>query len=1508
MNNKTNSNFSLRKLILTALVAGPLAMLPAPLWALPGIGPANLATSAGVTVTQPNGTTINVSAPDRAVLSWTEFGGTATNTIAVGDVINYVLPSQGSSILNLVTGTGASLIEGTLASNGSIYILNPNGVAFSNTATVNSAGLTVSTVNEPLAASGFQLNGNLSLVGPSDAAKGAIAIYGGNFTALGIGNNITLAGNGITIGNTAPGGTIGGSGASFFYGNLTVKGVGASASAQPNAIELGKNNGVNVKLVGSPATAGALTINSSGANVTLTAGAAVAADSNLTINTVNSYAPSAGYVDQKNAAQLSAGATSITAATTGAANYVKLANSKLTSLVIPNAGATSVVNTGNSTGFTVGNITITASDLTGPALADTLTITNPNSDISTTTGTAITVNPTTTYTAPTVSVTAKNNVTLNANGALTFTTLKATTTATVTSNSDINLTWDGVTGAGATKNLVLTTTNGKVTATKALNNSSTTKITATGDIKLDASAIGAGTVNLTTSAGSITTSGAVINAYDLTLSASAGTLTIAGATTNTTSSITAGGDIKFTDELKAQTRTLTLSSTNGSIAGTKLTASTTTNITAQTGVNFTSASSNSGTTTITTNTGDIKLDSQISPSAGLSLTATAGAVTINGIKSTTTSTISLKAANDIKLDATGLNELTIPVLSVTSTAGSITQGAAITSTSKATFDALKDITLDNASNALASVVLLNAGGGTSGAIVKDTDGINIASGTNLKSNLKVTGGSNSVVAGGNNVTLGTSGADSITVLGNVELTAQGTGAIGTSANTVYIGGSVSLTTTSQAATLGVSNAGANSSFGQVNAALSGGTLTVSESTTLNLGKISAGDLVATSLNGDIVNSGAVTISGDATLSANTFFNPGNVTLNNSGNTFANGKKVYVVNANNVSVSNAVDGTGGAVTWTLLNGKDGMVGRGIVGSASVTTTNKNNVIFDTKGGGVYSTVGFSATGGVTVNNPGSLTLQNATTSSSNSSNINVTAGNATLGGVLTLGSGITLLGSGTTTFKAQGTGSSIVDSASNIVVFGGTVFASDNNISITKSGHSFGAVSLFSGANNAGGTVATSNTDITYTEAGSANLNEVLLNGAALGLDGSLKVVSTSGGILQTPTTGYIIVPSANGANTVNFTAATGVVLNNPNTAGVVGRNNLIVPAVNLTATSDSTVYQSKVVLAGPVNVTADLTLGNVVVSNGGFTASIATADTGALAGSKIKQAAGTSISSFGSTAFRSNGGSITVANAGNSFGALTIASTNGNVSIAEGGTVNFASVTTGTGNLTVSSGGSIIQSGGTITVGGTASYTAGAGGITLSSNNPSLGATGIALITPGSVTLTDNAAGGTILAATTNVGGSLTVRNLSNAAIKDNNAGNITVTGGVLLDAGTGDITLTGANIQLGAVQFRGANVSISEATTFNLAAGSIASGNVSLSSLQNIITSGAGTSIFTGANGLTLAAAGNITITNPIFVSKGLTFRATGAVDLSALSKANNLNGNDPTNLGAASYKGPGQ
>jgi filamentous hemagglutinin family protein len=132
MNKKLNPNFSLKKLLLSALVAGPLAILPAPLWALPSTAATNLTTSStsitfsGVLDGVAPGA-LNITAPDKSILTWQNFG------INAADTINYLLPSTTASVLNNVAGGAASTIAGAINSNGNVYVLNPAGIVISQT-------------------------------------------------------------------------------------------------------------------------------------------------------------------------------------------------------------------------------------------------------------------------------------------------------------------------------------------------------------------------------------------------------------------------------------------------------------------------------------------------------------------------------------------------------------------------------------------------------------------------------------------------------------------------------------------------------------------------------------------------------------------------------------------------------------------------------------------------------------------------------------------------------------------------------------------------------------------------------------------------------------------------------------------------------------------------------------------------------------------------------------------------------------------------------------------------------------------------------------------------------------------------------------------------------------------------------------------------------------------------------------------------------------------------------
>jgi hypothetical protein len=176
----------------------------------------------------------------------------------------------------------------------------------------------------------------------------------------------------------------------------------------------------------------------------------------------------------------------------------------------------------------------------------------------------------------------------------------------------------------------------------------------------------------------------------------------------------------------------------------------------------------------------------------------------------------------------------------------------------------------------------------------------------------------------------------------------------------------------------------------------------------------------------------------------------------------------------------------------------------------------------------------------------------------------------------------------------------------------------------------------------------------------------------------------------------------------------------------------------------------------------------------------------------------------------------------------------------------------------------------------------------------------------GTVSIQDNNAT-TVIAGGSTIGGTLTIKNDNAAGTIKDSPGALTVNGNVFLQtSATGSINIGASTATLGAIQFRSGGVSIAEATTLNLAAGSTSAANsvVQLSSNGDIVTSGLGGGSFGGT--LSLNANGSITVSNPIFVAQGLTFRALGAVNLSALSQTGNLSGLAPTNLGAASYVAP--
>ena len=86
-----------------------------------------------------NHTTIQQST-NRAAIDWQNF------SIAAGERVSFIVPGGGAT-LNRVVGSEVSRIDGTLESNGTLYLVNPNGMVFSANSTVTAQNLIASTAS-----------------------------------------------------------------------------------------------------------------------------------------------------------------------------------------------------------------------------------------------------------------------------------------------------------------------------------------------------------------------------------------------------------------------------------------------------------------------------------------------------------------------------------------------------------------------------------------------------------------------------------------------------------------------------------------------------------------------------------------------------------------------------------------------------------------------------------------------------------------------------------------------------------------------------------------------------------------------------------------------------------------------------------------------------------------------------------------------------------------------------------------------------------------------------------------------------------------------------------------------------------------------------------------------------------------------------------------------------------------------------------------------------------------
>jgi filamentous hemagglutinin family protein len=81
----------------------------------------------------------HITASDKAIIHWQTFSNEPR------EAIRFFLPSPGAAVLNRVVGGDASHILGELSANGSVFLVNPNGIVFGSESKINTMGFVAST-------------------------------------------------------------------------------------------------------------------------------------------------------------------------------------------------------------------------------------------------------------------------------------------------------------------------------------------------------------------------------------------------------------------------------------------------------------------------------------------------------------------------------------------------------------------------------------------------------------------------------------------------------------------------------------------------------------------------------------------------------------------------------------------------------------------------------------------------------------------------------------------------------------------------------------------------------------------------------------------------------------------------------------------------------------------------------------------------------------------------------------------------------------------------------------------------------------------------------------------------------------------------------------------------------------------------------------------------------------------------------------------------------------------
>jgi hypothetical protein len=349
------------------------------------------------------------------------------------------------------------------------------------------------------------------------------------------------------------------------------------------------------------------------------------------------------------------------------------------------------------------------------------------------------------------------------------------------------------------------------------------------------------------------------------------------------------------------------------------------------------------------------------------------------------------------------------------------------------------------------------------------------------------------------------------------------------------------------------------------------------------------------------------------------------------------------------------------------------------------------------------------------------------------------------------------------------------------------------------------------------------------------------------------------------------------------------------------------------------------------STTADIVAANITASGSALLVSSNNIVLGATSANSLTVTANTIAQSaplgvFGGANFNATNG-VTLADAANNFGPVTINVTNANtnITITEGNSLNLRSVSMpagGNGTFTANSvNGDIIDTG--------------LGGVRLGGNLVGPGNGIVRLIAAnGNITIDDSSSdfattAGVVFNANnvflSVIGSNTSSLVLGSTGIPSSATGNLTAISflGSITSAGgftvgntaffraanpsAGFINLTSPGIGFGTLKFQGQQVTITEGGNMDIATDSSSFGPANLTSTSgniNFVSVGGG--LVTFGNTVRLQASGNITVPKLIQAVGLLSVSHTGTADLSAVSIGGDLAGLTPQDLGTGTYVPP--